>query len=260
MDSTNVTTPDASSNAMNFNISNAADHGESDNGDDLTPALSISSAVLHGPPEKASPYHQNPTPSPSSAFASRNPAQVPLPRPVALVGAWARGEAGRRVSGGLNSEGLSASRDFDARPPHGSLALAPQQVPGSHATTIASLVIASIVAYTLYHASMEALVDETGAAWAGARAAGTAPLAGEDGALEGPGQGEAYGLADGWGPGVSVITVSAWQSLVALAAGFVCSRARRVFPWSRRTEPRPLSAGERVSFPCCFGSLAVVQG
>ena len=48
-----------------------------------------------------------------------------------------------------------------------------------------------------------------------------------------------------WGKGVSFVTVSAWQSLAALFAGFLMSRFWRRL---RRTEARALSDLERVRY------------
>lgn len=118
--------------------------------------------------------------------------------------------------------------------------------PRGGAAAIASLIIISVVTYMLYHASMEALVDETGVAWAGTLLAQRTSAGIVGGAGMARGVAGANEEGDTWGRRISVITVSAWQSLAALFAGFVMSRTRRTSSW-RRVEVRPLGDLERVS-------------
>lgn len=123
------------------------------------------------------------------------------------------------------------------------------------AAAIASLILIYLVTYVLYHISMEALADETGGAWAAHVGTLLAQHASADrsnnggGDGGGDGGGQAVGVMRGgvWGPGVSLITVSAWQSFVALCAGLVMSRAQRKSAWRRVAEARPLVDAERVS-------------
>ncbi|CAB1120918.1 unnamed protein product [Ectocarpus sp. CCAP 1310/34] len=171
------------------------------------------------------------------------------------------------------------------------------------AGTIATLILASLITYALYNASVEALAGQrtrlsiprrhpssasaggasligtsgrdvpaeivtTGGAAGAAAADNTALLEDEDdhlsdggigfkveyyervptavswggGANGGEGGGGGAAVA-GWGKGVSVVTVSAWQTLAALGFGFLMSRFWRRF---RRPEVRALSDGERT--------------
>lgn len=145
------------------------------------------------------------------------------------------------------------------------------------AAAIASLTVASVLTYALYHASIEALVDErTGLSFRGDGVAGAGGGLGApqqhvetqdvfnhssygraatwiasgygDGGGDNGGDGGGVLEVAGWGQGVSVVTVSAWQSLVALAVGFVMSR---FWKRGRRPEPRALSDVERVRNTNC---------
>ncbi|CAM9544245.1 unnamed protein product [Ectocarpus sp. 4 AP-2014] len=171
------------------------------------------------------------------------------------------------------------------------------------AGTIATLILASLLTYALYNASVEALAGQrtrlslprrhpssasaggasligtsgrdvpaeivtTGGAAGAAAADNTALLEDEDNHLSdggigfkveyyervppavswgggaNGGEGSDGGAAvAGWGKGVSVVTVSAWQTLAALGVGFLMSRFWRRF---RRPEVRALSDAERT--------------
>ncbi|CBJ27554.1 expressed unknown protein [Ectocarpus siliculosus] len=171
------------------------------------------------------------------------------------------------------------------------------------AGTIATLILASLLTYALYNASVEALAGQrtrlsvprrhpssasarggsligtsgrdvpaeigtTGGAAGAAAADNTALLEDEDdhlsdggigskveyyervppavswgGGANGGEGGDGGAAVAGWGKGVSVVTVSAWQTLAALGVGFLMSRFWRRF---RRPEVRALSDAERT--------------
>ncbi|CAN0040015.1 unnamed protein product [Ectocarpus sp. 12 AP-2014] len=171
------------------------------------------------------------------------------------------------------------------------------------AGTIATLILASLLTYALYNASVEALAGQrtrlsiprhhpstasaggasligtsgrdvpaeivtTGGAAGAATADNTALLEDEDdhlsdggigfkveyyervppavswrGGANGGEGGDGGAAVAGWGKGVSVVTVSAWQTLAALGVGFLMSRFWRRF---RRPEVRALSDAERT--------------
>lgn len=207
------------------------------------------------------PHHFQHKPSSSSSpYTSSGPMRTPWLRSGVRTGGWIQDETSRRVSDEqADNNPRYPEHDLESALAQSTMVQSELQANGGHAVTTASLAVVSLVAYAFYHASLEALVDETGAAWAGAR---STPIGTGLGPLRALGDNANIGIAPEikrmngiWGPGVSLITVSAWHSLAALGAGFVASRVRKVFSW-RKAEVRMLTQAERVS-PLASNDLLV---
>lgn len=255
-------TPEGSANAIYRINSNVGDNGEN-NRDGVVSAVPapISTSQHPYPGQSTLRFSSHGTTS-SPSYASSSPIRLPIPRSDDPPTGWTRGASGPIISAKAFDEGPRPLHDL----PESSAQATPSsqlQPPVGQVAAIASMVILSLVTYALYHASIEALVDETGTAWWAAEMseaqqqahdaspvymavdpdgipAQEAPV-GEDG-------GGSVMFSDGWGPGVSIVTVSAWQSLCALGVGFMASRARRMSAW-RKTETKTVSPGERVRPP-----------
>ena len=147
-----------------------------------------------------------------------------------------------------------------------------QRQEAQSASIVATLIMVSVVTYVLYRASVEALIQERTRDFfdAGggttvkeafqfgtevAAAVATASVGGdgigdEAAVTAGGGAGQEFpspkaspaGIV--WGRGVSLVTVSAWQSMSALGAGFLMSRFWRR---GRKPEPSALGDADRVS-------------
>lgn len=148
-----------------------------------------------------------------------------------------------------------------------------QRQEAQSASTVATLVIVSVFTYALYHASVEALVVERSRSFfegtsgveeafhygrdiaSAAKVTFNGSVSGSLGDNEVDGEGfqeaEESPVSMVWGRGVSLVTVSVWQSLSALGTGFIASRFWRR---GRKPEPSVLSDADRVSqaFGCCY--------
>lgn len=141
-----------------------------------------------------------------------------------------------------------------------------QRQEAQSASIVATLIITSVFTYALYHASVEALVEERTRSFfegasgveeafhygrgiaSAAKVTFNGSVSGSLGDNEVDGEGfqeaEASPVSMVWGRGVSLVTVSVWQSLSALGAGFIASRFWRR---GRKPEPSVLSDADRVS-------------
>ncbi|CAN0425963.1 unnamed protein product, partial [Ectocarpus sp. 8 AP-2014] len=264
-----------------------------------TAAAVTAAAPAHAPPPSSTELHLAEGRQLSLAPGQRPPSQQPQ--------AGGRRRQGRGGYGGPLPPPPPATQQFETyRQQQQQPQQQQQQSSGgggngrgsTSAGTIATLILASLLTYALYNASVEALAGQrtrlsvprrhpssasagggsligtsgrdvpaeivtTGGAAGAAAADNTALLQDEDdhlsdggigyervpqavswgGGANGGEGGDGGAAVAGWGKGVSVVTVSAWQTLAALGVGFLMSRFWRRF---RRPEVRALSDAERT--------------
>ncbi|CAM9836789.1 unnamed protein product, partial [Discosporangium mesarthrocarpum] len=193
-----------------------------------------------------------PHPAPASgSLPSSNPPSFDPGRSsgVSNVGGGSSGVRGG-VEHGISQLKNQTSSSSSATPrPFASLS--PREV-----TLLATFTAEWYVTYALYHLSVDALSATAthleypeGGGGAVQKVSGDVPASFVEASAGGVGSG---GLG-----GASYVSVSAWQSVVALAVGFILSRSQALAP--RRIEARPLTEKEEASRTQFLWVLAAAQ-